>query len=102
MGVRNFRAGAGHFFINREEQTDFGHAGGAQLFRSRDLRSNNTFGIARAAAIDKFFVFARSDVGRHGVHVRREHDARRRSGRGDDVCPIIRHFLQLNLVAETA
>ena len=76
MIIRDFRARAGHFLINREEQSNFFEALGAQLFCGGNLRRDNSFRVACAAAVDEFIVFTRSDERRHGVHVRRQDDTR--------------------------
>ncbi len=70
MLVGNLGARAGHLFIDRKQQSDPGFAIRPQLFGRRDLGSDNSLRIAGPAPVNEFVVFARSDMRRHGVHVR--------------------------------
>ncbi len=47
-----------------------------QKFGGGQLRGQNAFGVAYPAAIQKVFVLAELNVGRHGVHVRGKHHIR--------------------------
>ncbi len=100
--VGGARAVARHLFVNREEQSDLFYTFGAQSLGGRDLRGDDALRVARAAARDEFVVLARSDVRRHGVHVRREYDA---SPRAADAREYVRaalcDLLRLDFVAES-
>jgi hypothetical protein len=97
--VRRARAGAALLLVHREEQTDLCDAFAAQSLRRRQLRSDDALRVARAAPVDVFVVFARSDVRRHCVHVRREHDARARARCRQYVRAFAFNRLQLDCVA---
>ena len=100
QSICRLRTGTRCFFVHGKEQANF-VAFGAQFFRSGNLTRNNSLCVARASALNEFIVFARSDVRRHCVHVRRQHDAWRRPGGGDDIGPVRFNFLDLHLVIES-
>ena len=71
-----------------------------QSLSSDDLRRDNSFRVAGAAAVDILVVFTRFNERRHGVHVRREHDARRRAGSGKHIEAIRGNFLHLDAITQ--
>jgi hypothetical protein len=90
------------FFAGDEEQSNiFSFA--AQALGGGDLRGDDSFGVACAAAVDSRLVFGGRDVGRNGIHVRGKPDGRLRllggSGVYVEAVGFDRHFL--HLIAET-
>lgn len=101
MKVRRTRACASCFFVHSEKQPDILYTFGAQLFGGNNLRRYDSLRVARTAPVNIIFVFARRDVRRHGIHVRREKDVRRITSRRDDVGAILRYLLRFDTVAQT-
>ena len=99
--VRGARAEAAHLLVHGEEQADLAHALGAQALGGGHLRGDDALRVARAAPAYVRLVFRRRGEGRHGVQVRREHDARRRPRGRDDVRAPRLDLLQFYFVAET-
>ena len=68
--IRHLRSETSHLFINGEQQAEVVDSFAAQFFRGKNLRRYDPFGIAGAAAVDEFIVFALLYEWRDGVHVR--------------------------------
>ena len=101
MFVSQLRAGARDFFIDSEQQANLVDASSAKLFGRSNLRRDDSFGIARAASMDEFIVFARRDERRHRVHVRREHNTWSGFRGGDDIRSFVFYVLQLNMISKS-
>src|SRR6185436_8504333 len=85
-------------FVNREEQSNIIYTITAQTFCGKDLRRDDPFGVTRSTAIDELIILARRDERRHSIHVRREHNARRRFSSGKHIETIRTDLLFLNTV----
>src|SRR5687768_423363 len=72
MLVDGLRTFAAEFFVDREKQSDIVNALRSQTLRGEDLRGNDSFRVARTAAMNVFIVFTRTDERRHRVHVCRK------------------------------
>ena len=70
MFICHLRSDARNFFIDGKQQTKLADAGGAEFFSGGNLRSNDSFRVARATSVNKIVVFAGRDKRRHRVHVR--------------------------------
>src|ERR1700730_3866018 len=65
---------AAALFTNNKEEREIARATGEKRFGGQDHRGNDALGIAGAAAVDVWGVFARGEKRRDGVHVRGEGD----------------------------
>ena len=72
--IGDFRAQAVALFAHQEQQADV-NSFCAQALGGRYLRSDDAFGIARAAAVNAVLIFRGRNEGRHGIHVGGENDA---------------------------
>ena len=75
--VRDLRPQAVPFLAYQEKKSDV-NAFLTQPLGCGDLSGDDSFGIARAAAVNPTGIFGRRNKRRHRIHVRRENDRRRR------------------------
>src|SRR5205823_4907009 len=92
---------AAALFADDEQESRARLAFGAEAFDRRDLRGEDPFRVAGAAAVEPVAFDPARKKRRHAIEVRRQHHVGRR-GRGEDVEARVVHRLGDDRVAEAA
>src|SRR2546426_2979596 len=79
--IRDARPVASSFLPDHEEQPDARFTVRPERLDGRDLGGQNSFRVARAAAVQPIALEAAREKWRHTVEMGREHDRRRANGR---------------------